>query len=51
MLSDIGAEEPEYTEATRLLKFLRLFETVGDDSSIANNSILREFIGGSVFVD
>ncbi|MBR7148611.1 MAG: nucleoside kinase [Firmicutes bacterium] len=51
LLSDIGAEEPEYTEATRLLKFLRLFETVGDDSSIANNSILREFIGGSVFVD
>lgn len=50
LLSDISAEEPEYTEATRLLKFLRLFETVNDDSMIANNSILREFIGGSVFV-
>jgi len=51
LLSDISAEEPEYTEATRLLKFLRLFETINDDSSIANNSILREFIGGSVFVE
>lgn len=51
LLSDIGEEEPEYTEATRLLKFLRLFEAIGDDSSIANNSILREFIGGSVFVE
>lgn len=51
LLSDISAEEPEYTEAVRLLKFLRLFETINDDSSIANNSILREFIGGSVFVD
>lgn len=51
LLSDISAEEPEYTEATRLLKFLRLFETIYDDSSIANNSILREFIGGSVFVE
>ncbi|MBQ2866832.1 MAG: nucleoside kinase [Firmicutes bacterium] len=51
LLSDISAEEPEYTEATRLLKFLRLFEVIGDDRSIANNSILREFIGGSVFVD
>lgn len=51
LLSDISAEEPEYIEATRLLKFLRLFETINDDSSIANNSILREFIGGSVFVE
>lgn len=51
LLSDISAEEPEYTEATRLLKFLRLFETMNDDRVIANNSILREFIGGSVFVE
>ncbi len=50
LLSDIGEEEPEFTEATRLLKFLHFFETIQDDSSIAKNSILREFIGGSVFV-
>lgn len=51
LLSDIGEEEPEYPEALRLMRFLRLFETISDDSSIANNSILREFIGGSVFVE
>ena len=45
LLSDIGEEEPEFTEATRLLKFLHFFETIQDDSSIAKYSILREFIG------
>jgi uridine kinase len=32
------------------MKFLHFFETIEDDSVIVNNSILREFIGGSVFV-
>ncbi len=48
LLFGIGADEPEYMEAKRLLKFLDYF--VGVDSNlIPNNSILREFIGGSCF--
>ena len=51
LLEQITPEEPEYSDAVRMLNFLRFFKTVEDDSAIANNSILREFIGGSVFVD
>lgn len=51
LLEEITDEEPEYADAYRLLDFLRFFRTVDDDSAIANNSILREFIGGSIFVD
>ena len=41
----------EYAEAKRMLKFLSFFRTIEDDSVIVNNSILREFIGGSIFVE
>ena len=51
LLEQITPEESEYSDAVRLLNFLRFFKTVEDDSVIVNNSILREFIGGSVFVD
>lgn len=51
LLESIKPEDEEYGDATRLLKFLRFFKTVEDDSAIANNSILREFIGGSIFVE
>ena len=48
LLFGIDPEEPEYMEAKRMLKFLDYF--VGVDSHlIPNNSILREFIGGSCF--
>ena len=48
LLFGIDPVEPEYVEAKRLLKFLDYF--VGVDSNlIPNNSILREFIGGSCF--
>lgn len=50
MLAGITRDEPEYAEAVRLLKFLQFFKTIEDDSIIANNSIMREFIGGSIFV-
>ena len=50
LLEAIQPDEPEYSEAQRMRNFLRFFKTV-DDSAIVNNSILREFIGGSVFVD
>ena len=50
LLRSVGREEPEYAEAIRMLKFLQFFKTIEDDSVIVNNSIIREFIGGSIFV-
>ncbi len=50
LLLNVTREEPEYSEAVRMLKFLQYFRTVEDDSIIVNNSIIREFIGGSIFV-
>jgi len=49
LLAEIEPDKVEFAEARRLLKFLRYFPTVEDDSVIVNNSILREFIGGSIF--
>ena len=51
LLRKIAPDEEEYAEAVRMLKFLRFFRTIEDDSIIVNNSIIREFIGGSIFVD
>ena len=50
LLKEITKSEPEYCEAQRLLEFLSFFETIEDDSMIVNNSIIREFIGGSILV-
>lgn len=50
LLKAIKEDEPEFPEAVRMLKFLRFFRTIENDSLIVNNSIIREFIGGSVFV-
>ena len=44
----ISPEEPEYEEAKRLLKFLDYFLPIPADD-IPNNSLIREFIGGSCF--
>ena len=40
----------EYPEAQRMLEFLEFFVEIPDDTLIPNNSIMREFIGGSVLV-
>lgn len=48
LLFNIDRDCQEYVEAKRLLKFLDYFLPVPADS-IANNSIIREFIGGSCF--
>lgn len=48
LLFGIDKNAPEYMEAKRLLKFLDYFLPVPSDK-IAPNSILREFIGGSLF--
>lgn len=51
LLKEIRSEETEYGEAVRILKFLEFFRIIEDDNIIPNNSIIREFIGGSVFVE
>ena len=50
LLKEIKPEQAEYAEATRILQLLEFFRTIDEDSFIVNNSIIREFIGGSVFV-
>lgn len=48
LLFSISKEDPEYYEAKRLLKFLEYFLGVSSES-LPNNSICREFVGGSCF--
>ncbi|MBQ2803631.1 MAG: nucleoside kinase [Lachnospiraceae bacterium] len=48
LLFQIPKEEAEYYEAKRLLKFLEYFLGVTSES-LPNNSICREFVGGSCF--
>lgn len=48
LLFGIHKGEPEYHEAKRLLKFLEYFQGI-DSQNVPNNSICREFIGGSYF--
>lgn len=48
LLFAIPKDVPEYQEAKRLLKFLDYFLGVSSEN-IPNNSILREFVGGSCF--
>ncbi|MBR5755010.1 MAG: hypothetical protein IKX97_04225 [Erysipelotrichaceae bacterium] len=50
LLKRIKRDEEEYAEAQRMLSFLKYFDPIYDDSSIPNNSIIREFIGGSIIV-
>ena len=48
LLWGVDRNSPEYLEAKRLLKFLDYFLPVPGDE-VPNNSLLREFIGGSIF--
>ncbi len=48
LLFAIGREDSEYLEAKRLLKFLDYFVGVTSEN-LPNNSIIREFVGGSMF--
>ena len=50
LLVKVQPDQAEYAEAQRMLQFLSCFESIDDDSIIANNSIIREFIGGSILV-
>ncbi|GFP74336.1 nucleoside kinase [Clostridium fungisolvens] len=47
-LSKIHQDSEVYNEAERLIDFLKLFEAI-DSDMVPENSILREFIGGSCF--
>lgn len=48
LLFGVSTDSPQYDEAKRLLKFLDYFLGVSSEQ-VPNNSILREFIGGSCF--
>jgi len=48
LLFSMEKEDPEYQEAKRLLKFLEYFLGVSSEN-LPNNSIIREFVGGSCF--
>ncbi len=48
LLFQIPKDAPEYYEAKRLLKFLSYFLSVPSES-LPNNSLCREFVGGSCF--
>ncbi len=48
LLFSIRPEEAEYQEAKRLLKFLEYFLGITSEK-LPNNSIVREFVGGSCF--
>lgn len=49
LLLEIPHDSEYYSEAKRLLKFLKYFLSIEDESSILQNSILREFIGGNIY--
>jgi len=48
LLFAIGRSDPEYLEASRLLKFVDCFMSIVE-KEVPNNSLIREFIGGSCF--
>ena len=48
LLFRIPPEDPSYTEAERLLKFLDYFLGISSEN-LPSNSISREFVGGSCF--
>lgn len=48
LLEEIGRETPEFSEAKRIHAMLSYFESISPEI-VPNNSLLREFIGGSIF--
>lgn len=48
LLRCVSPEQPQYTEASRLLEFLNLWSPMPSDY-VPTQSIIREFIGGSSF--
>ncbi len=50
VLQEVKSDSKYYITANRLIKFLKYFKDI-DDTWVPCNSILREFIGGSIFYD
>lgn len=50
LLAKITPDKPECTVAKNLMDMLSIVESI-DDEAIPNNSIIREFIGHSIFGD
>lgn len=51
LLCGLDQNSPYYAEAVNLLNIVDFFEPIEDTGAIPNNSIIREFIGNSVFYD
>ena len=45
LLEEIGPDSSHYSEAKKLIKFLKYFGSIEKETSIPPNSLLREFIG------
>ena len=50
LLKEIDNTNPEYSEAKKLLSLLEYFESIPAEY-VPTNSLLREFIGGSIFYE
>ncbi|MDD6155201.1 MAG: TGS domain-containing protein [Eubacteriales bacterium] len=50
LLKKVSPADKEYAEAIRFLNFLKYFEVIDDTSAVNADSIMREFIGGSIYV-
>ena len=48
-LQEIAYGDPQFLVANRLIKYLKYFRPIEDESVIPCNSLIREFIGGSTF--
>lgn len=49
ILKEVREDSPMYIHAERIIGFLELFLPIDNTSKILGNSIIREFIGGSVY--
>ena len=49
-LEEIREEDENYLEAERLLRILRCVRSLKNSDDISNNSIMREFLGGGIWV-
>jgi uridine kinase len=50
LLQNISTDSIYFPDGERLLRMLKYFVDI-DDSQVPNNSLMREFIGGSVYQD
>ncbi len=50
LLTDIGRESGYSSDARRLMRMLKFFVDINDEW-VPNNSLMREFLGGSCFAD